>query len=62
MSFLQNLRSRTASQHSLLEQNSASKKLLGNQVTAADYAAYLSLLYGFVKGFEKMFFPCFNTA
>jgi len=57
MFFLQNLRSRTASHHSLLEQNSASKKLLDNQVTVADYAAYLSLLYGFVKGFEKNVFP-----
>jgi len=55
--FLQSLRSRTASQHSLLEQNSASKKLLDEQVNAADYAAYLSLLYGFVKGFEKNVFP-----
>jgi len=55
--FLQNLRSQTASQHSLLEQNSASKKLLDEQVTAADYATYLSLLYGFVKGFEKNVFP-----
>jgi heme oxygenase len=58
--FLQNLRSRTANQHSLLEQNSASKKLLNEQVTAADYAAYLSLLYGFVKGFETNIFPLLN--
>jgi len=55
--FLQNLRSRTAHQHSLLEQNTASKNLLSPQVTAADYAAYLSLLYGFVKGFENIVFP-----
>ena len=55
--FLQTLRIRTAHQHSLLEQNAASKKLLDEQVTAADYAAYLSLLYGFVKGFEKNIFP-----
>jgi len=55
--FLQSLRSRTANQHSLLEQNTASKNLLGLQVTVADYAAYLSLLYGFVKGFENIVFP-----
>ena len=39
--FLQNLRSRTAPQHSLLEQTTASKNLLALQVTAADYATYL---------------------
>ena len=55
--FLQNLRTRTANHHSLLEQNNASKKLLGAQVSAADYATYLSLLYGFVKGFETNVFP-----
>jgi heme oxygenase len=55
--FLQNLRSRTAPQHSLLEQTTASKNLLALQVTAADYATYLSLLYGFVKGFEHIVFP-----
>jgi heme oxygenase len=55
--FLQSLRSRTAHQHSLLEQNTASKNLLSPQVTATDYAAYLSLLYGFVKGFENYVFP-----
>jgi hypothetical protein len=55
--FLQNLRSRTSEQHSLLEQNTASKNLLCQQVTVAHYAAYLSLLYGFLKGFEKIVFP-----
>jgi len=55
--FLQRLRNRTAHQHSLLEQNTASKNLLSPQVTAADYAAYLSLLYGFIKGFENVVFP-----
>jgi len=55
--FLQNLRSRTAHQHSLLEQTKASKNLLSQQVTTADYSAYLSLLYGFVKGFENVVFP-----
>jgi heme oxygenase len=55
--FLQSLRSRTAHQHSLLEQNTASKNLLSPQVTVADYAAYLSLLYGVVKGFENIVFP-----
>ena len=55
--FLQNLRTRTAFQHSLLEKNTASKNLLGAQVSTADYATYLSLLYGFVKGFETNVFP-----
>jgi heme oxygenase len=55
--FLQNLRSHTAPQHSLLEQNTASKNLLSQQVTMANYAVYLSLLYGFVKGFENNVFP-----
>jgi len=58
--FLQSLRSRTAHQHSLLEQTTASKNLLSPQVTTADYAAYLSLLYGFVKGFENNVFPWFQ--
>jgi len=60
--FLQSLRSRTAKQHSLLEQNTASKNLLDPQVTAADYAAYLSLLYGFVKGFENIVFPLLQNS
>jgi len=55
--FLQSLRSRTTHQHGLLEQNTVSKNLLATQVTYADYAAYLSLLYGFVKGFENQIFP-----
>ncbi len=55
--FLQSLRTRTAYHHNLLEQNTASKNLLGTQVSAADYATYLSLLYGFVKGFENIVFP-----
>jgi len=55
--FLQRLRSRTSDQHGLLEQNPASKNLLGPQVTTTDYAVYLSLLYGFVKGFENVVFP-----
>ena len=55
--FLQSLRSRTAHQHSLLEQNPASQNLLSLQVTSCDYATYLSLLYGFVKGFENIVFP-----
>jgi len=55
--FLQNLRSRTSDQHSLLDQTTASKNLLCQQVTVADYAAYLSLLYGFLKGFENIVFP-----
>jgi heme oxygenase len=55
--FLQKLRSRTSHQHSLLELNTASKNLLSPKVTADDYATYLSLLYGFVKGFENIVFP-----
>lgn len=55
--FLQNLRSRTEYQHKLLEQNTASKKLLSLEVSTADYAAYLTLLYGFVKSFENVVFP-----
>ena len=55
--FLQSLRSRTAHQHKLLEENTASINLLSPHVTSADYAAYLSILYGFVKGFESNVFP-----
>ena len=55
--FLQDLRSRTSDQHSLLEQTTASKNLLCQQVTVADYAAYLTLLYGFLKGFDNIVFP-----
>jgi len=60
--FLQSLRSRTAHQHSLLEQDTASKNLLGPQVTANHYATYLASLYGFVKGFEKKVFPQLQTS
>jgi len=55
--FLQSLRSRTSHQHNLLEQNTASINLLSPHVTTADYAVYLSLLFGFVNGFEKIVFP-----
>jgi heme oxygenase len=55
--FSQNLRSSTSDQHSLLEQTTASRNLLSQQVTVAEYAAYLSLLYGFLKGFENIVFP-----
>jgi len=55
--FLEELRSRTSHQHRLLEGNTASKNLLGPLVTSVEYAAYLSLLFGFVKGFENIVFP-----
>lgn len=60
--FLQSLRNRTAYHHTLLEQNTASKNLLGAEVNTADYATYLSLLYGFVKGFENNVFPLLQNS
>jgi heme oxygenase len=54
--FLQNLRSRTAACHQVLEQNPFSIALLSNTVSNDDYTAYLKKLYGFVNGFEKNVF------
>jgi heme oxygenase (biliverdin-IX-beta and delta-forming) len=55
--FLQQLRSKTANSHQLIEQNSASQLLMSQAVTITQYAHYLKSLYGFVYGFEKMVFP-----
>jgi len=60
--FLQSLRTRTSHQHRLLEQNTASINLLSPLVTIDDYATYLALLYGFVKGFEKIVFPLLQNS
>jgi heme oxygenase (biliverdin-IX-beta and delta-forming) len=55
--FLQQLRSKTASSHQLIEQNSMSQSLMSQDVTTDQYADYLKGMYGFVYGFEKMVFP-----
>jgi heme oxygenase (biliverdin-IX-beta and delta-forming) len=55
--FLQQLRSKTANSHQLIEQNSLSQSLMSQSVTTSDYADYLKSMYGFVYGFEKMVFP-----
>jgi heme oxygenase (biliverdin-IX-beta and delta-forming) len=55
--FLQQLRSKTANSHQLIEQNNASQLLMSQGVTIAQYAHYLKSLYRFVYGFEKMVFP-----
>ena len=55
--FLQQLRSKTANSHQLIEQNSISQSLMSERVTTAQYAQYLKSMYGFVHGFEKMVFP-----
>lgn len=55
--FLQRLRSETANNHQLIEQNSVSQLLMSEEVTIVQYAHYLKRLYGFVHGFEKMVFP-----
>lgn len=58
--FLQQLRSKTAHSHQLIEQNSISQLLMGQSVTITQYALYLSRMYNFVYGFEKMVFPLLN--
>jgi heme oxygenase len=55
--FLQQLRSKTAYSHQLIEQNSLSQSLMSQNVTMTQYAQYLKSMYGFVYGFEKMVFP-----
>lgn len=55
--FLQQLRSKTALSHQLIEQNSVSQSLMSQGVTMTQYAQYLKSMYGFVYGFEKMVFP-----
>jgi heme oxygenase (biliverdin-IX-beta and delta-forming) len=55
--FLQQLRSKTANSHLLIEQNSVSKSLMSQSVTTTQYADYLKSMYGFVYGFEKRVFP-----
>ena len=55
--FLQQLRSKTAHSHQLMEQNSVSQSLMSQGVTMTQYAQYLKSMYGFICGFEKMVFP-----
>jgi heme oxygenase (biliverdin-IX-beta and delta-forming) len=55
--FLQQLRSKTAHSHQLIEQNSVSQSLMSQGVTLTQYAQYLKSMYGFVYGFERMVFP-----
>jgi heme oxygenase (biliverdin-IX-beta and delta-forming) len=55
--FLQQLRSKTAYSHQLMEQNRMSQSLMSQDVTMTQYAQYLKSIYGFVYGFEKMVFP-----
>ncbi len=57
ITFLQQLRSKTAYSHQLIEQNSISQSLMSQGVTMTQYAQYLKSMYGFVYGFEKMVFP-----
>jgi heme oxygenase len=51
------LRSKTANSHQLIEQNNISQSLMSQNVTTIQYAQYLSKMYSFVHGFEKMVFP-----
>jgi heme oxygenase (biliverdin-IX-beta and delta-forming) len=55
--FLQQLRSKTANSHQLIEQNNVSQLLMSQDVTITQYSQYLSSMYSFVYGFEKMVFP-----
>ncbi len=55
--FLQQLRSKTAHSHQLIEQNRVSQSLMSQDVTITQYTQYLKSMYGFVYGFEKMVFP-----
>lgn len=55
--FLQQLRSKTANSHQLIEQNNMSQSLMSQGVTTTQYADYLKGMYGFVYGFEKIVFP-----
>lgn len=60
--FLEALRSATAQQHKALESTRISKKLLSDDIIAADYGAYLERLHGFVAIFEKNVLPDIITA
>ena len=55
--FLMRLRSKTANSHQLIEQNNVSQSLMSQNVTTIQYAEYLSKMYSFVHGFEKIVFP-----
>lgn len=55
--FLQQLRSKTAQSHQLIEQNTMSQSLMSKGVSITQYAQYLKCMYGFLYGFEKMVFP-----
>lgn len=55
--FLMRLRSKTANSHQLIEQNNVSQSLMSQNVTTTQYAQYLSKMYSFVHGFEKIVFP-----
>lgn len=55
--FLMRLRSKTANSHQLIEQNNVSQALMSQNVTTIQYAQYLSKMYSFVHGFEKIVFP-----
>ncbi|WP_310559128.1 biliverdin-producing heme oxygenase [Flavobacterium sp.] len=55
--FLMRLRSKTANSHQLIEQNNVSQSLMSQNVTTIQYAQYLSKMYSFVHGFEKIVFP-----
>lgn len=55
--FLMQLRSKTANSHQLIEQNNVSQALMSQNVTTIQYAQYLSKMYSFVYGFEKIVFP-----
>jgi len=55
--FLQQLRSKTAHSHQLIEQNSMSQSLMSQVVSITQYAQYLKSMYGFLYGFERIVFP-----
>lgn len=55
--FLMRLRGKTANSHQLIEQNNVSQSLMSQNVTTIQYAQYLSKMYPFVQGFEKIVFP-----
>lgn len=56
-SFVQDLRQATAPQHSQLEANEVSKRLMNPNVTVAQYAHYLSCMYPVIAFCETYIFP-----
>lgn len=55
--FIKALRTATAPMHKALEENEVSRKLLSQEVTYKDYAAYLEAMKGVIEAFDERLVP-----